>query len=232
MATKVQPERTARAVPNEGVWIEGRLGAPPPDASGPMVFGADWLLEMLRNEETGAAFGFFWAPFAIIWDFPDLKGMSGAEFVGFSQPGKPRVKWLTTSMVFDLGTAPLARTPGELVALLDDPRPYKPLEVTPRSAVSKRGRDLIAATYRTETSIRDIAHDIGVSHAHLTREFKRDFGITPVNYRHRLRVSEAIGRLQRGEGILEVGYDVGFNETSRFYEDFRKVTGTSPGKCR
>jgi AraC-like DNA-binding protein len=41
-----------------------------------------------------------------------------------------------------------------------------------------------------------------------------------------------MGRLSQGEKILDVGYEVGFNDTTRFYEDFRKVTGTSPGKCR
>jgi AraC family transcriptional regulator of adaptative response/methylated-DNA-[protein]-cysteine methyltransferase len=73
---------------------------------------------------------------------------------------------------------------------------------------------------------------LGVSHAHLTRQFKRDYGLTPIDYCHRLRVSDAMGHLSQGGKILDVGYDVGFNDATRFYADFRKVTGTSPGKCR
>jgi methylphosphotriester-DNA--protein-cysteine methyltransferase len=49
---------------------------------------------------------------------------------------------------------------------------------------------------------------------------------------HGLRVSEAMGRLCRGEDILEAGYDSGFNDTTRFSSAFRRLTGTSPGKCR
>ena len=95
-----------------------------------------------------------------------------------------------------------------------------------------KAKSLIASNYRADIAVADIADQLGVSHAHLTRQFKRDYGLTPVGYRHRLRVTEAMGRLSQGEKILDVGYEVGFNDTTRFYEDFRKVTGTSPGKCR
>ena len=86
--------------------------------------------------------------------------------------------------------------------------------------------------YRSDLRIADIAHELGVSHAHLTRQFKRDFGLTPIDYLHHVRVSEAMGKLSLGEAAIDIGYDVGFNDTTRFYKDFKKVTGTSPGKCR
>jgi AraC-like DNA-binding protein len=136
-------------------------------------------------------------------------------------------------MRFDLGDIPLARTPEEFASLLTKPLPFEPLEGTaPVSPLSRKTKSLIASSYRSDVAIADIADQLGVSHAHLTRQFKRDYGLTPVGYRHRLRVTEAMGRLSQGEKILDVGYEVGFNDTTRFYEDFRKVTGTSPGKCR
>jgi AraC-like DNA-binding protein len=217
----------------ESIWIEGKLEALPEGLSGPLVIGAGWLLEMIRSESRGSTLGLYWAPFAIVHNIPYLSDMWNGCFVGFSTPGNPPAAWLSVSMAFDLGDVPLARTPEEFAALLTKPLPFTPMEGTrPVSRLSRRAKNLIASNYRTDLAIADIAGNLGVSHAHLTRQFKRDYGLTPVGYRHRLRVSDAMGRLSQGEKIIDVGYDVGFNDTTRFYQDFRKVTGTSPGKCR
>jgi AraC-like DNA-binding protein len=131
-----------------------------------------------------------------------------------------------------MGTMPLAETPEELIALVQKPRPYISLEAELHAApLSKKAKMRIVETYQNGASISDIARELKVSHPHLTRQFRRDFGITPVRYRYHLRVHEAVHRLYQGEKILDAGYEVGFNDTGRFYQDFRKVTGTSPGKC-
>ena len=217
------------------MWIEGQLGMPSEGTAGritgPMVIGRDWLLEMIRTE-TGRTRGFYWAPFAIVTDFPDLVQILNGYFVGFSLPSKPPAPWLTTSMTFDLGTAALARTPREFIDLISEPRTFVEMERTASSPLSMKAKRLIAGNFNRTMSIAEIAGVLGVSHAHLTRQFKRDFGLTPVEYQHRLRVSEAMSRLSLGEAILDTGYDVGFNDTTRFYSAFRKVTGTSPGRCR
>ena len=216
---------------NGGIWIEGTLARPPEGTTGPMVIGRDWLLEMVRARG-GPARAFFWAPFAIVSEIPHLDSILHGRFVGFSIPSRPPCGWLTTSMTFDLGTSALARTPQELVALVREPRPFQELENPSPSHLSHDAKRLIAATFTTVTRMSDVAERLGVSHAHFTRQFKADFGLTPVDYRHRLRVSEAMNRLSRGEKILQTGYDAGFRDTGRFYKNFRKVTGTSPGRCR
>jgi AraC-like DNA-binding protein len=231
MSADVEPMQSTKALSSGGIWIEGKLGAPPEGVSGPMVFGPDWLLEMLQSEGGGSTLGLFWAPFAIIRDFPNLVSMRNVRFVGFSMPTEPPAEWLTSSMTFDLGDVPLAGSPQEFIALIRKPRPYLPMEGT-ASLLSKRAKSLISSGYRASLAISEVARHLGVSHAHLSRQFRQDFGLTPIQYLHRLRVSEAIGRLAQGEKTLDVGYDVGFNDTTRFYKDFRKVTGTSPAKCR
>ena len=77
-----------------------------------------------------------------------------------------------------------------------------------------------------------MARDLGVSHASLTREFKRAFGLTPMEYRHALRASEAAGRLSRGEPIVDVSGEVGYDDIGRFYKAFRKAVHASPGARR
>jgi AraC-like DNA-binding protein len=204
-----------------------------PATSSPLVFGSSWLLEMVRMEQRNRTVGFYWAPFSIIQDFPNPTDLFGAQFVGFSQPGGPPAEWLTTSMMFELAGVPLAETPSQLLALIAKPRPYRSLDRTlSSSSLSRRAKELVAMRYHSDVRIADIAHELGVSHAHLTRQFKRDFGLTPIDYLHHVRVSEAMGKLSLGSRPIDIGYDVGFNDTTRFYKDFKKVTGTSPGKCR
>ena len=222
---------TTTQLENGGMWIEGELTQPSEGATGPLVFGRDWLLEMVRSV-CGQTCGFFWAPFSIVSKVPQMESMLHGHFVGFSTPSRPPCDWLVTSMAFDLGQGALARTPQELIALVQEPRAYIPLENTSPSRISREAKRLIASTFTTCTLVRDIAATLAVSHAHLTRQFKADFGLTPVDYQHRLRVSEAMTRLSRGEEILQTGYEVGFRDTGRFYKNFRKVTGTSPGRCR
>jgi AraC-like DNA-binding protein len=222
---KIQP------LPHGGFWIEGQLEMPT-GGSGPLVIGPDWLLEMIRSD-TGNAVGFYWAPFSIVSEIPKMEALFGGRFVGFSRPGNPPATWLTTAITFDLGNIPLAATAEQLLRLIAEPRPHHVLDrLDQSSTLSREARRLIAKDYSSDVEIAGIARELGVSHAHLARQFKKDFGMTPINYLHHIRVTDAMARLSRGESAVDIGYDVGFNDTTRFYKDFRKVTGTSPGQCR
>jgi len=214
------------------LWIEGSLGDAP-EMRAQFVIGPSWLLEVVQSDESQMC-GLFWAPFSIVrTDTPALAGRLKGDFVGFASSGKPPADWLTESMIFDLEPRPLPRTYKELIAVVREPHPYISIEAgNGVSRLSEKAKARIAQTYRESASIAGIASELGVSQAHLTRQFKRDFGLTPLKYRNHLRVSEASRRLLVGENILDVGYAVGFNDTGRFYQDFRKVTGTSPGKFR
>jgi AraC-like DNA-binding protein len=213
-------------------WIKERYEPPSGiSISGPLVMGSEWMLEMHRCDDGSRTFGLFLAAFGIVL-LDDANFTTASTFVGFSTAGKPPADWMTGSLVFEMGTMPLAETPEELIALIKRPFPYSSLEAgLHASPVSKKAKMRIAETYQNGDSISDVARELKVSHAHLTRQFRRDFGLTPVRYRYHLRVHEAVHRLYQGEKILDIGYEVGFNDTGRFYQNFRKVTGTSPGKC-
>jgi AraC-like DNA-binding protein len=230
--TATAPYTKITNLENGVLWIEGSLGNAP-EVTGQVVIGPGWLLEVLQSDES-RMFGLFWAAFSIVQtDTPALLGRLKGDFVGFSRPGKPPADWLTESMIFDLEPSPLPRTYKELIAVVCEPRSYTSIETASGvSTLSGKVKAGIVQTYRDGGSIAGIASKLGVSQAHLTRQFKRDFGLTPLKYRNHLRVNEAVRRLSLGEKILDVGYAVGFNDTARFYKDFRKVTGTSPGKCR
>ena len=73
------------------------MESPAEGVSGPLVIGAEWLLEMLRNERRRWTVGYYWAPFSIIHEIPEMSSMWNCRFVGFSTQGKPPAAWLTAS---------------------------------------------------------------------------------------------------------------------------------------
>ena len=233
MTTAVEPKQFIKTLGGGAVWIYGELDTPQTEMRGPMVIGSGWMLEMVQVDNGRQTLGLFLAPFGIVeFDIPQFRCPGTAKFVGLSMPNAPP-PWLQTSMLFDMKNMPLAESPAELLRVFERPIPGTSIEAgVTASRLSLDIKHRICETYRENVPISEIARDLGVSHAHLTRQFKQDYGFTPVNYRHRLRVSEATDRLFKGDDILDVGQDVGFNDTSRFYKDFRKITGTSPGKCR
>jgi AraC-like DNA-binding protein len=117
--------------------------------------------------------------------------------------------------------------------VLADARNSRPIEInTHASPLSLRVKMLINQNYLIFPSIAKIAARLRVSHEHMTRQFKRDFGLTPSKYLHHLRVAEATHRLTTGEEIIDISADVGYNDLSRFYKQFKSATRTSPGECR
>ncbi|HET9216572.1 MAG TPA: AraC family transcriptional regulator [Terriglobia bacterium] len=232
MSASREPTQYVQLV-DEGAWIHGEMVTPVTGVSGPLIIGSGWMLEMIRPDHGERTLGLFLAPFGIVtFDIPEFSAAGRVRFVGLSSYGPPP-PWLQTSMLFDMKQTQLPGSPAELLRLFEHPLHGNSAEVASNvSMLSRKAKGRICDTYRESIPISAIAQELGVSHAHLTRQFKRDFGFTPVDYRHRLRVSEATGRLFKGDDILDVGHDVGFNDTSRFYKDFRKITGTSPGKCR
>jgi AraC-like DNA-binding protein len=111
---------------------------------------------------------------------------------------------------FGILYAPFSITPAEILALLDGRRDARSVERCTRpSRLTRRAKAALDASYRSTPSIASMAARLRVSHPHLTRQFKREFGMTPMGYRHALRASEAAGRLSRGEPIVDVSGEVG-----------------------
>lgn len=208
------------------------------------VFGAAWLMEILELgsgefffesdgkdiKPEGKRFGIFYPPFTIVRScVRDMKGrVNGIGAVGDppkGMPGSPVI--FGTDFEGDLTSAEQA------AGILREASNIRSIGFnTKPSLVSIRAKKLIDENYHVYPSIARIADRIDVSHEHLTRQFKRDLGMTPSAYLHQLRTAEATQKLSMGEEIIDISMDVGYNDLSRFYKQFRKNMGTSPGDCR
>lgn len=74
-----------------------------------------------------------------------------------------------------------------------------------------------------------LAAEVGVSERYLTRCFKQEAGITPIDYLNRYRVQQACRLLEAGHvKVTDVAMVCGFSDSTHFGKVFRKEIGISP----
>jgi len=222
--------------------IEDEISIPGEGIS-PLVFCAGWLLEIidigsgeysfLRDGEkvrTGSdRIGAYYPPFTVIQTYVrSLKGrVTGVGSIKMLDglPSKP--------VVFETNFAEEFTSAYQAVDVISSATNIQSIELnTNPSLLSIRAKRLIDDNYLIYPSIARIASKLKVSHEHMSRQFKRDYKMSPSKYLHQLRYADATYKLSLGEEIVDVSYDVGYNDLSRFYKQFRKSAKMSPATCR
>jgi len=175
-------------------------------------------------------FGVFYSPFSITrLSFKNAK----AHVLGVAATQSLPSELTITPIVFESTFSAPPNGVAQVMEILRAGNNRQPIEINPKaSLLSLKAKRLIDESYLVYPSIARIAKRLGVTHEHLSRQFKRDFGMSPSDYLRQLRVADAPLRLARGEEIVNVSQAVGYNDLSRFYKQFRKTTDTSPGVCK
>ena len=76
-----------------------------------------------------------------------------------------------------------------------------------------------------------LSTELGVSPGHLARSFKREMGVSLVDYRNRLRLDRFFEAIQRRGGngnLLDAALEAGFGSYAQFHRVYRKFLGTTP----
>lgn len=241
---KIKSRRNMVSLTDGSYAIEDELEIKGEGAS-PFVIGAGWLLEILelesgefyflRGEEKiiphDKRFMILYPPFSIVRLY--IKNPK-ARWKGLAGPTETFPKGLTTvPIIFETSFNDAPDGIEQLKRMMGKSFNRQSIEINPNpSLLSIKAKKLIDENYLIYPSIARIAARLNVSHEHLTRQFKKDFQISPSAYLHQVRVADATFRLSKGEEIIEVSQDVGYNDLSRFYKQFRKNTRVSPGSCR
>lgn len=93
--------------------------------------------------------------------------------------------------------------------------------------------DYLKQNYNTEIKLEDIAVKSFTSKNYLSKLFKEVTGINFSEYIHKIRINEACSLLRNtDQSVSSIAEQVGFNDMKFFYEIFRRITGTTPGKYR
>ena len=230
-------------VVTDGVYAISDKFDIPSEGTSEFVFGRGWLLEiveMIRGDywfisdgenivPSKKRFGVFYPSFTFVRAYAcKVKGSTVGIGCETFFPFLP-----DHSLIFETDYAGELTTVEHARDVLANARNARSIEVnTQPSTVSLNTKRLIDENYLVYPSIARIADRLKVSHEHLSRQFKKDYGLSPSVYLHKLRVAEATFRLALGEEIIDISLDVGYNDLSRFYKQFQKATHTSPAACR
>ena len=95
-----------------------------------------------------------------------------------------------------------------------------------------RAKDIIDREYGGALAMGRIAARLRTAPAVLSRMFKHAYGMPPIRYRHHVRVMDALAQFAEGAAPAAVFQNVGFDDLSRFYKIFTRVTCAPPGAYR
>ncbi|BCN31087.1 helix-turn-helix domain-containing protein [Anaeromicropila herbilytica] len=87
--------------------------------------------------------------------------------------------------------------------------------------------------YTSQISIEDMSREIGVSFSHLTRQFYKEQGLTPIQYLSRLRMEHAIYLLLNTDMSIDlIAGNSGYSNGNYFSKVFKKALRVTPMEYR
>lgn len=112
-----------------------------------------------------------------------------------------------------------------------------------QAAAGRQGVQSNAIVRRTQRILQDAEHDgaglvevsarVGCRKSHLHNLFKTELGMSPNDYRQRLRIKRGCERLAHGdEPITRISFDLGYSSSQYFCRVFKKYTGLTPSAYR
>lgn len=90
-------------------------------------------------------------------------------------------------------------------------------------------KSFIGQNLCSELSVEILCQKANMSRSRLFREFRQEFGLTPIEYVIRERLGRAKTLLLQGCSVKECCYAVGFNDVNYFVRSFKKREGITPG---
>jgi AraC-like DNA-binding protein len=96
-----------------------------------------------------------------------------------------------------------------------------------------RGKDLADARYSERIEVADMAGAAGLSKAHFSREFRRNFGESPHHYLLTRRLERAATLLRMTDwSVAAVCLEVGLLSIGSFTTSFKRAYGQTPTEYR
>lgn len=96
------------------------------------------------------------------------------------------------------------------------------------SSVAEKAKRYIDHHFCENLKIGEMALRLNFSREVLTREFKSTYGLSPIDYRHRLRLFEALIKVRSKKSFTDALFEVGFSDPSQFITQFKKTLGALP----
>lgn len=96
-----------------------------------------------------------------------------------------------------------------------------------------RAKDLADARFAEPLEVADLAAAAGLSRAHFSREFRREFGVSPHAYLLTRRLERAAAMLRYTDNsVAEICMAVGLASVGSFTTSFKRTYGVTPTAYR
>ncbi len=96
----------------------------------------------------------------------------------------------------------------------------------------ERALALIHAHRDAPPRLGELARRVGLSASHLTRAFRRRFGVSPAEYAQALKLRQLKSALRTAPRVADAIYDAGYGSGSRVYEKTGQWLGMTPARYR
>jgi transcriptional regulator GlxA family with amidase domain len=120
-------------------------------------------------------------------------------------------------------------------------QPLAARTLQPEEVLSERSTDSLVRKailqleqqLHTSQPIDALCDSLGIGRRQLERRFRRDIGLSPAEYRQRLRMERARWLLQNTDlEITAVGFECGYQDSTHFARVIRQALGASPSQVR
>jgi AraC-like DNA-binding protein len=88
--------------------------------------------------------------------------------------------------------------------------------------------DYFSTHLNEQISIDDMADHVGMSRAVFHRRFKEATTISPIQFVKSMRLNNAAMKIAEGKTVSEAAWDVGYQSSSQFSREFKRMYGQSP----
>jgi transcriptional regulator GlxA family with amidase domain len=175
-------------------------------------------------------------------EFPECRVVSNRMFV----VDRDRLTCAGGTSVVHLAAHVIEQTIGRASAvkalrIMIEEQPLPSRTLQPEQVLSVRSADtvvhkamlLLEQQLRSSATIEELCEPLGISRRQLERRFQRDVGLSPAEYRQRLRLERARWLLQNTDlEVTEVSLECGFQDSSNFARVVRTALGQSPSDVR
>ncbi|MDQ6419750.1 AraC family transcriptional regulator [Paenibacillus sp. LHD-117] len=100
-------------------------------------------------------------------------------------------------------------------------------------ALMERVEQYMEERYKEKITLHSLAQALGSTPGYLSNVFKKQTGISPIEYLTRIRINKAKERLSlTDDSLIEISSGVGYSDVYYFNRMFKKYTGVPPGQYK
>jgi AraC-like DNA-binding protein len=98
----------------------------------------------------------------------------------------------------------------------------------PREPTLKRLAMRLAEDPDAAKNLAALAREVGLSERSLFRNFQKETGLSPGQWRRQMQVLRSLELLAGGRSVTETAFEVGYESVGAFIRTFREIVGVTP----